>query len=67
MNGMKNVQSIVDSGQCIGCAACYSICPNGYIMYKEDGGNGFPVPQVMKCEACGKCLSVCFISEMYDD
>jgi len=56
---MKNVQKVVDSGRCIGCGACYSSCDKGYIEYKQDGGLGFPVPQVKNCDGCKKCIQVC--------
>ena len=64
---MKNVQDIVNSGLCIGCAACYSVCPKGYIAYKENGGKGFPVPNVDGCDDCGICLKMCPVSEEYED
>jgi len=62
-----NVQNIANTGRCIGCGACYAACPKGHIEYKEDGGLGFPVPQVMNCEACGNCLRICPSSELYED
>jgi len=64
---MKNVQDIVNTGRCIGCAACYAICAKGYIEYKPDGGMGFPVPQVADCDGCGRCLRSCPSSGMGDD
>ena len=64
---MKNIQDIVNSGRCIGCSACYTVCNKGYIEYKEDGGLGFPVPQVVNCDDCGKCLRICPSSDLYDD
>ena len=64
---MRNIQEIVDTGQCVGCAACYAACTKGYIAYKADGGMGFPVPNVSDCENCGKCLIVCPSSDVYDE
>jgi len=64
---VKNIQDIVNAGQCIGCAACYGICPKGHIGYKEDGGMGFPVPKIEDCENCGACLKVCPNSDEYED
>jgi len=66
---MKNIQDIVNAGLCIGCSACfgYAVCVNGYIGYKEDGGWGFPVPQVANCDGCGKCLRICPSSYLYEE
>ena len=64
---MRNVQEIVTLGKCIGCSACYAACPEGYIEYKEDGGMGFPVPNVVKCDDCKSCLKTCPSSTIYDD
>ena len=61
---MKNITDIVNSGQCIGCSMCFTVCVKGYIEYKEDGGLGFPVPQVVNCDDCGKCLKICPSSEL---
>ena len=63
---MKNVQDIVNSGRCIGCGVCYAVCINGYIEYRENGGLGFPVPQVSKCDGCSKCLGACPSSDLHD-
>jgi len=46
---------------------CYTVCVKGHIEYKEDGGLGFPVPQIINCDDCGKCLMVCPSSELCDD
>ena len=64
---MKNIQDIVNAGQCTGCAVCYAVCDKGYIEYKADGGMGFPVPQVVNCDGCGECLRVCPSSGAYED
>jgi NAD-dependent dihydropyrimidine dehydrogenase PreA subunit len=64
---MKNVQDIVNIGRCIGCSACYRVCPKGYVLFKENGGMGFPVPQVENCDGCGNCLKVCPNSDIYDN
>jgi ferredoxin len=39
----------------------------GYIEYKANGGNGFPVPNVIGCDACGNCLRACPSSDFYQD
>jgi Fe-S-cluster-containing hydrogenase component 2 len=59
---MKNIQDIVNTKRCIGCAACFSACVKGYIEYKADGGMGFPVPSVIQCDGCGNCLRSCPLS-----
>lgn len=56
---MKNIDDIVRNGQCIGCAACISMCPLGGLATK-DGDWGFPVPiKPETCNDCGLCLLEC--------
>lgn len=45
---------------CTGCGACYNICPQRAIKFKNDM-EGFSYPQINteKCVGCGQCLSVC--------
>ncbi|BES66458.1 Coenzyme F420 hydrogenase/dehydrogenase, beta subunit C-terminal domain [Gottschalkiaceae bacterium SANA] len=45
---------------CMGCHACYSICPAGCIAMDEDK-EGFRYPRVNyeKCIRCSKCIDVC--------
>ena len=66
-NTMRNIQEIVNSGRCIGCSMCYTVCLKGYIEYKEDGGMGFPVPDVVNCDNCDNCLKICPSSPMYEE
>ena len=56
---MKNVDDIVKSGLCIGCAACVSLCPFG-ALETADGDFGYPVPHKSPdCNDCGICLLEC--------
>ena len=45
---------------CCGCQACYEVCPNQAIEWKQDE-EGFYYPQInyKKCVSCKKCLNVC--------
>lgn len=56
---MKNVDDIVNSGLCIGCAACVSLCPYG-ALETTIGDFGYPVPRKSPdCNDCGICLLEC--------
>lgn len=56
---MNNVDDIVNSGRCIGCAARVSRCPFG-VLKTADGDFGFPVPHKSPdCNDCGICLLEC--------
>lgn len=54
------MKMIKDSAKCVGCTACYSICPVQAISMREES-NGFLYPYVedRQCIHCGKCISVC--------
>lgn len=49
-----------DKADCVGCYACYSVCPISAIDMKEDS-EGFRYPHVdaEKCIACEACSKVC--------
>lgn len=51
---------ISDKAKCVGCHACYSSCPTGCLLMKEDK-EGFLYPYVdeERCVNCGKCERVC--------
>ena len=51
---------LLDSNQCTGCSACFSICPKGAISM-EDTIKGFFVPQISSeiCIECGLCRRTC--------
>ena len=42
--------------KCIGCAQCMRVCPNDVHSFDN---NGIHQVDFNKCQACGKCLSVC--------
>ena len=46
--------------KCLGCWACYSICPVRAIEMKQDiEGFKYPTINYDRCNECGKCLKVC--------
>lgn len=52
--------SIVENKNCIGCAACYSLCPSAAVTMKEnEEGFLFPVIETDKCTECGLCVKIC--------
>ena len=45
---------------CVGCMACYNVCPKKAIFFREDGkGFKYPVVDKNKCVGCGKCAKAC--------
>ena len=46
--------------ECCGCSACFSICPVGAILMKEDN-KGFIYPEIKanNCIKCFQCKRVC--------
>lgn len=54
------MQSICETQNCTGCAACMNICPTGCITMAEDViGHPFPRIEAAKCVDCKKCAKVC--------
>lgn len=51
---------IIDKVNCIGCHACFSVCPKQCISMQTDG-EGFLYPKIDKkiCIECGLCEKVC--------
>lgn len=51
---------IIANKKCVGCSACYSICPKKCIDMEMDS-EGFYFPKVNKerCVGCNRCESVC--------
>ncbi len=45
----------VDEENCVGCAVCINVCPQGAISLN----NGKAVIDPKKCVNCGRCASVC--------
>lgn len=51
---------IIKKTQCVGCYACFNICPNSCIDMKQDEeGFAYPVIDDDKCTYCGLCLNRC--------
>jgi coenzyme F420-reducing hydrogenase beta subunit len=57
------IDSVVISGFCTGCSACYNVCPTGAIFMELDC-QGFISPTInkKKCVDCGVCKEYCPIS-----
>lgn len=57
---MKMKQCIDPDQGCVGCSACYAICPRSAIRMNEDA-NGFYIPKIDRdlCISCGRCVTVC--------
>ncbi len=55
-----NILNIAESGMCIGCGACESVCPHKAIKmsYKPDGSL-FARLDESKCTSCGLCNKLC--------
>lgn len=51
---------IINKNECMGCHACYNICPKKAIIM-EDNDKGFKVYKIdeSKCIKCGLCKKVC--------
>lgn len=66
----KNDGSFDLKKSCVGCAACYNICPHKAITMKEDI-EGFKYPSIdySLCVNCGLCQKVCPVSKInnYND
>lgn len=60
MEASKTIESVVKSGKCTGCMACYSCCPNKAILIEEKR-DGFLYPQIQwnNCTDCGICIKKC--------
>jgi coenzyme F420 hydrogenase subunit beta len=57
---MKNASDIASWRMCIGCGACFSICPTQCITLCNINHDGIrPVVNEENCIQCGKCLKVC--------
>lgn len=51
---------IQQNKDCMGCAACFNICPENCIAMKADNeGFLYPAVEYSLCIKCGKCIGVC--------
>ena len=51
---------ITDKTKCMGCHACYNVCPKFAInMVADKEGFLYPNVSVEKCVNCGMCLNIC--------
>ena len=51
---------ISEKEKCVGCHACYNICPTHSISMQIDvDGFWYPVVDIEKCIHCGRCEKVC--------
>lgn len=52
--------NITDKKKCVGCGACYSICPKNCISMREDEeGFLYPLVDIDNCIECDACEKVC--------
>lgn len=58
---MINVSAVRDTGLCMGCGTCESICATGAIEVRLDDSRGIyrPIIESDLCKKCGLCLSLC--------
>jgi coenzyme F420 hydrogenase subunit beta len=55
-----NVNDVTDRRLCLGCGACFYICPEKAIKLIDVEDDGIrPYIQVNRCLSCGKCLQAC--------
>lgn len=57
----KTIAEIVDSGLCVGCGTCASICTTSAIKLHPDIHKGLYLPSIdrRKCTLCGICTDIC--------
>ncbi len=58
---VEQIQIVNDTGQCIGCTACASVCPKRAIKIDSCGLLGFykPTIDLSMCVNCGLCVDCC--------
>ena len=57
---MLNIEDVINSNRCVGCGACFAVCPKGAISLSYNQ-NGFLTPTINNdlCINCGKCVRAC--------
>ena len=54
-----------DKSNCVGCSACYSICPENSIeILIDEEGFCYPEVDINNCIECGKCIEICPINKI---
>ncbi len=58
---MNNINLVtINKSNCVGCNACFNICPQNSIkMLEDEEGFFYPVINKQSCIDCGLCLKVC--------
>ena len=57
---LNNVIDVVRWRLCVGCGACYAICPEGHVQLADEIGDGIrPFVDATACTSCGICLQGC--------
>jgi hydrogenase-4 component H len=49
----------IDVTQCIGCAACASVCPSRLIEFVDEGDHATITRHFDRCIYCGRCQDMC--------
>lgn len=62
------MRQIIDKLYCVGCSACYNVCPKQCITMRDDN-EGFFYPQINErnCVNCELCKSVCPVLNVQRD
>ncbi len=56
----RNVTDVTRWRLCVGCGACVSVCPEGFVRLVNRESEGIrPVVTAGNCGTCDKCLTVC--------
>lgn len=62
------MRQIIDKSLCVGCSACYNVCPKQCISMKEDvEGFFYPYINESNCVKCGLCEDVCPVINVQSD
>lgn len=62
LNSMDKICKAVETGKCIGCGNCKSVCPVLAIEFHVNNGFQYPEVDDDKCIKCSKCDRVCPIN-----